>query len=66
MIVDGDSKNLREGSAQPGPLDSMVKPPKCHGEEREVPDDGPEGAEPVASEHHLIALQGNDEEVDAE
>jgi hypothetical protein len=44
----------------------MVKPLQCHGEAREVSNDGPKGAQQVAPEHHLIALQGNDEEVDAE
>jgi hypothetical protein len=57
MVVGGESKCLWVGSAQPGPLDSMVKPPKRHGEAREVPDDGPEGVQPVAPHHHLIALQ---------
>jgi hypothetical protein len=33
---------------------------------REVPDDGPESTQPVAPEHHLVALQGNDEEVNVE
>jgi hypothetical protein len=56
MVVGGESKHLRAGSSQPGLLDPMVKPPKCHGEAREVPDDGPEGAQPVAPEHHLVAL----------
>jgi hypothetical protein len=44
MVVGGESKRLHVRSGQPDPPDSMVKPLKHHGEAREVPDNGPEGA----------------------
>jgi hypothetical protein len=47
------------------PLVLMVKSLEHHGEAREIPDNGSEGAQPVTPKHNLIALQGNDEEVDA-
>jgi hypothetical protein len=59
----GVDSGLRAGCGHTAPLDSVIIAPTAHTSAGEVPENWPKGEQPLNPEHHLIAGQGNDEEV---
>jgi hypothetical protein len=59
----GVDSGRRAGCGHATPLDPVIITPTAHTSAGEIPENWPKGAQPLNPEHHLIAGQGNDEEV---
>jgi hypothetical protein len=59
----GVDSGLLAGCGHAAPLDPVIIAPTTHTSAAKVPKNWPKGAQPLNPKHHLIAGQGNDEEV---